>query len=211
MDYTNYTDLDLLEVAKTHNQKAMLALWERYRAFTDKAFYKGRELYESTNTLYEDWVQDAFIAFAHSIDRADLDKMRANGTKSFSTVYYFDLLKMWEKLRNKTEKLGYVACESELVREDEEEDKNSKWENALSVDGDAEIARSQAEIIIDKYLEEEQDPLYVKITNLLLAGYNPGNIVTIMEGEYTYHYMRKMIDTIKDRIKTLALREGYAF
>lgn len=204
-------DKDLLTRSKAGDSSALVELWEKYRNFTMKQYHKHRELFESSNESFEDYMQDAYVAFRTAVENFSLEKIDSNGG-AFSTYYYFFLLKLKNTQEDQLSRYGNMLYESDFQREEEDLKTDcypNSWNKALSGDFSKEYGNHIAVEVFEEYFRTEEDNLKKSIVTFLLQGKNPGNIVRILNNEYSYSKVRSIIDSCFETIKLIAEKKAW--
>ena len=205
-------DRELIALSKLGDMKAQLELWEKWEPFTKKHFFQAREAFVNSGVTLEDYMQDAYIAFVTAIQKYDLVKAEAKGSVNFSTYYYWYLMKLKNAADDYLNKWGSTKLWSDYLSDDQDPQVfhddaiNNEWNRATMKDIKDDFKKAQAVEILNTYFEEEDNPLFKQIVHFLLMGKNPGNIVHLLDDQYTYGAVRKMIDEIYVKIRTIANR-----
>lgn len=206
---TKRSDFELIKLSKQGDSKAQMELWNKWKSFTSRQFKKASETYSATQYSYEDYMQDAFVAFLTAIDRYDINKAEAAGSSNFSTFYYFYLMKLKNAQDDQLNKFGVMLYQSDFeVNSSDENIKNDStntpWVRAISRDIGDDFIKDEVVQIFEKYFEEEQSPLLKKIVQMRLQGMNAGKIQHAFKDTISYNRIRKLIDEAYAKIRMIA-------
>lgn len=207
-------DWDLIALSKQGNVAAQLELWKKWEPFTQKHFYMSQELFENTGVFIEDYMQSAFVSFMNAVQHYDLEKAKAKGSKNFSTVYYWFLLKLKNEALTQVDRYGTVIMNSSFTPYDEEDTTktdavDNSWNRAITKDIKDEFKKKQAIEVIDTYLEEENNPIYRKVIHFLLMGKGLKTIEHLLDDEYSYKDVKTMVSEIHKKVQNIAQRVAF--
>lgn len=208
-------DLELISLSKEKDVKAQVELWKKWETFTRKQYMKSKEVFDKEGLTIDDYMQEAYFMFLSAVDGFDISKAKERGISSFSTYYYFYLLKLKTDTERKLSKLGPIATQSEFVCEDKdstlysEDAYCSAWNRAVSCDISDDFRREQAREIIDAYLSEEEDEVSKIIIQLLLEENTMASILRALNGEYSRVRLKRKVDNIYKKIRKIADRIAF--
>ena len=208
------TDLELLLSAKSDiesiSSEASYTLWQRYQFFIKKKYFQWLSTFTRENVEFDDFMQEAYISFIHAIDLCDIDRMKEKNVTSFSTVLYFQLMKIKNKYDVHYNKYGHVYTYSEISSDVESggpEDQFSgintvagQWISATMVDSETEIKKHMYQNLIEEF-KSSLDDIDEKICQLLIERKKLSNIVELLAPKFTESEVRKKINTIKSNLK----------
>lgn len=202
-------DLELIRLSKEGDTEAQLELWRKWEPFTGKRFFQSRELFLRTGVTYEDYMQNAYIAFLTAIDRFDLSRTEVS---NFSTVYYFQLMKLKNASEGYEYKYGEVAFESDIHCQNtyenphKEDSVNDGWNRALARDITTDFRQAQALEVIETFYEEEESPLVKNVLTLMLQGKRTKAITELLGEEFDTKTVGKIVWNIKKRLRSIGER-----
>lgn len=206
---TKRSDFELIRLCKQGDSNAQMELWNKWKNFTSRQYGKSSETYQASQYSYEDYMQDAFVAFLTAVDRYDIDKAEAAGSSNFSTFYYFYLMKLKNAQDDQLNKYGTMLYQSDFEVTNSEESikndsRNTPWVRAISRDIEDDYIRDEAVQVFEKYFEEEQSPLLKKIVLMRLQGMNAGKIQHALGDTISYGRIRKLLDEAYAKIRMIA-------
>lgn len=209
-------DKELIALSKLGDTKAQKELWDKWNPFTQKQYFMSREAFTNAGMTFEDYMQEAYLAFVTAIDKYDLKKAIDKGCVNFSTYYYWYLVKLrngtlgylekWGDMKYSSDYESNVSLRSDASKADA---KDNEWNRATLRNISDDFKQDECAKIIDVYFEEEESSLFKNIVSFLLMGYNAGEIVHLLDDEYSYGKVRKMIDEIFAKIRNIAIRYEY--
>lgn len=201
-------DIEMILAAKSSDEKAAsdarLALWNKYQYFIQKKYYQWINTFSREHIEFEDFMQEAFIAFMHALELCDVDRMKEKNVKNFSTVLYFQLIKIKNNYDVHYEKYGYVYTYSEISVNTESSIEDqfagvntlaNQWVKATSIEAEDEQCRYMYETLISDY-ESSLNGVDQKIWHLLLEKNKMSNIISSIS-DLTESVVRKKVSDIK--------------
>lgn len=200
-------DLELIRLSKSGDMKAQYELWKKWEPFTAKRFYQDAELFTRTGVAFEDFMQNAYLAFVMAVEKFNLEKAEESGTTNFSTFYYWYL----KKLKNASEgyeyRYGEVAYASEFKREDYKEDSNpNEWNRSTTGEIETDFKQAQAVEVIETFFEEEESSVLKNILTLMLQGLRTKAISDLLGDEFDIKAVAKMVWQVKKKLRVIGER-----
>ena len=204
-------DLELIRLSKSGDMKAQYELWKKWEPFTAKRFYQDAELFTRTGVAFEDFMQNAYLAFVMAVEKFDLEKAETTGTTNFSTFYYWYL----KKLKNASEgyeyRYGDVALESEVhyqggKQPHKEDAVVDPWNKAIARDITTDFKQIQAVEVIETFFEEEESSVLKNILTLMLQGLRTKAISDLLGDEFDIKAVAKMVWQVKKKLRVIGER-----
>ena len=202
-------DLELIALSKAGDLEAQFELWKKWESFTGKQFFKSKELFDSVGVSYEEYMQEAYLIFVQAVAKYNFEKAKTAGSSKFSTCYYWYIRKYKGNLAWSHKVWGNIKMASEYTEDPfygqpHKDDTYNEWNVAIQKDIKDDFKKAQAAEILEIYFQEEENPLYRKITHFLLMGETPTQIAHTLDDEYPVRKIRSMIAEIYGKIKTIA-------
>lgn len=202
-------DLELIRLSKEGDMKAQYELWKKWEPFTSKRYFQSLELYQRVRMSYEDFMQEAYLAFISAIDHFTFDK--ATGT-NFSTVYYWYLVKVRNTSERYERRYGNIALETDIRSQDnrgdsyKEDSMNDRWNKATLKDITADFKQAQAVEVIEIFFEEEENPILKNVLTLMLQGNKTKAILEFLGEGTDLKAVKGFIREIKRKLKAIGER-----
>lgn len=222
MEKERLSDIELLEAAKSIDpvvsSNAQLALWERYEFFIKKKYYQWINTFQKERVDFDDYMQEAYLAMVHAIELADIDRMKQKGASNFSTVFYFQLMKIKNRYDIHYEKYGEVLTCSDMSFDEDDTIENrfhgsnsvaSKWVSALTIDCDQERLNAMSERLVREYTQS-LDAVNQKICQLLIEREKVSTIVDKLRSIMSEDQIKQKIKEVKLGLKTYVEENAYA-
>ena len=215
------TDLELVVLSKSDDEKvsadARYALWDRYQFFIKKKYFQWLATFSRNNVEFEDYLQDAYIAFVHALDLCDVERMKEHNASNFSTVLYFQLMKIKNRHDIDFQRYGHIYNYSELASDVDCIDPEEKfsgsntlagqWIAATTIDNEVEIKKYMYETLVEEYCKT-LDKIDRKIYQLLIERQKFASIVQVLP-EFTEVEIRKKISTIRSGLRNYIEANSY--
>lgn len=215
------SDIDLVVLSKSDNEsaasEARLTLWQKYEFFIKKKYFQWKPTFIRENVEFEDFMQEAFIAFMHALELCDVDRMIEKKVNNFSTVLFFQLMKLKNKYDMHYNKYGHVYTYSELSDDLEAnslEDKFSgantlagQWINATTVQAESEQKKFMLENLIDEY-ESSLEGVDKKICQLILERKKLPSIISSF-ADFSEQVIRDKVSSIKSSLRSYIEENAY--
>lgn len=202
-------DLELIKLSKEGDMEAQYELWKKWEPFTAKRFYQDKELFLRTGVTFEDFMQNAYLAFVSAVDKFNLEKTEVS---NFSTFYYWYL----KKLKNASEgyeyKYGEVAYESDIHTRGTYDNPHKEdavcdsWNKAIARDITTDFKQVQAVEVIETFYEEEENPVVRNVLTLMLQGKRAKAITDLLGEEFDIKAVGKMVWEIKKKLRVIGER-----
>lgn len=215
------SDLELIVLAKSSNvevaSQAQLTLWNRYQFFIQKKYYQWISTFSKEHLEFDDFMQEAYIAMIHAIELCDVDRLKAKNVKNFSTVLYFQLIKIKNRYDVHYEKYGNVVVYSQMIDDNCEtpEDRFSgfnsisgQWITATSIESESEIKKYMYEKLVNDY-KHSLDDIDKKICQLLIERNKVPKIAKILSSECDEVTVKKRVLKIKSGLKNFVEENAY--
>lgn len=216
------SDLELIALAKSSDEKTALeaqySLWNKYQFFIKKKYFQWLNTFSREHIEFEEFVQEAYIAFAHALELCDLDRMKEKNVNNFSTVLYFQLMKLKNKYDTHYVQYGHVYSYSELASEADSinpEEKYSgtntisgQWIAATSIDPEIEQRKYMCENLIKEY-QLSLNTIDKKICQLLIERKKISNIIEMLSSQLSESEVRSKVNKIKSGLKNYVEMNAY--
>ena len=193
-------------------------MWNRYQYFIKKKYFQWLPTFTRENVEFDDFMQDAFIAFLHALEVCDVDRMKERNVSNFSTVLYFQLMKIKNRHDVNYRKYGPVYVYSELVDSVEgmgPEDKfnglntvAAQWVAATTVDSETECKKYMYQNLVNEYMASLSQ-VDEKICQLLIERKKISNIIEILSPDYSESEVRNRVSQIKAGLKSFVEMNSY--
>lgn len=213
-------DIEMILAAKSSDEKtasdARLALWNKYQFFIQKKYYQWLNTFSREHVDFEDFMQESFIAFMHALELCDINRMQEKNVKAFSTVLYFQLLKIKNRYDIHYEQYGPIYSYSEIAAEVESslEDQFSgsntlagQWINATTVDSEDEQRQHMYENLISEY-EMSLDDTDRRIWQLMVEKNRVSSIIAKVS-DLTESVVRRKVSDIKRGFRSYIEANAY--
>ena len=208
------SDLDLIVLSKSSDEKVSLearyALWNRYQFFIKKKYFQWLSTFSREHVEFDDFVQESYIAFAKALGLCDVDRMKEKNVNNFSTVLYFQLLKLKNKYDTEYVKYGHVYSYSELASDVDSIDPEEKfagsntlagqWISATLINPDIEQKKYMYENLIREYQASLND-IDEKICQLLIEKKKISNIINAFSSQFSESEVKSKINKIRSGLK----------
>jgi hypothetical protein len=125
------SDLQLIKESKDGNSKSKLVLWNQYQGLIHKFYNKYYSLFMISEETKEDFIQDSWIAFEETLNRINIERMIEKNCFSFSTVFFYSLLKIKNVSEEQLRKFGQPVNTSQFS-EMEEHNFSSEYTSFVS-------------------------------------------------------------------------------
>lgn len=219
----NLSDVDLLKMAKSSNEvqvsQARMLLWEKYSYFIQKKYYQWINTFTREKVEFEDYMQEAFLAMIHAIDLCDLQRMEEKNVRNFSTILYFQLIKIKNSYDVHYKKYGSVITYSEINSNEngkpiEEQSTGinsiaSQWTNATSVDFDSQQKLYLYETLIEQF-ESSLNGIDKIIYQLILNKKKMPSIIEFLSSYCDEKVVKQRVRKIKINLKRFVEENAYA-
>jgi len=216
------SDIDLLRCAKSSDlavsSKAHLDLWQRYTWFIRKKYYQWINTFTRERVDFDDYLQEAYIAMANAIRLCDIDRMIEKKSNSFSTVLYFQLMKIKNRYDDHYNKYGQMlmasdlsVCEESDCIEDRYHGLNSlasKWVSATTIDDEQEKLNVMSQHLVEEY-NETLDPMRQKICQLLIEREKISSIIKKINAIYPDVNVHEKIKEVRLGLKSFVEENAY--
>jgi len=217
----NKNDIDLVITSKSDDDKvssdARMTLWNKYQFFIQKKYFQWLNTFSREHVEFEDFIQEAYIAFSHALDLCDVDRMREKNVNNFSTVLYFQLIKIKNKYDMHYEKYGHVYTYSEIGSDIESSPENQfsgsntlagQWIAATTIDAETEQRRHMYESLLSEY-ESSLGSIERKIFHLILEKKKVSNIISSFSSDLTEQVIKKKISDIRLGFRSFVEQNAY--
>ena len=216
------SDLELVVSSKSDDEKisseAKFALWNRYQYFIKKKYFQWLTTFTREDVEFDDFMQEAFIAFLHAIELCDVERMKEKNVSNFSTVLYFQLMKLKNKYDTQFHKYGHVYSYSEIsggVESLDPEDRfrgmntiAGQWISATMVDSDYEQKKYMYQNLVQEYMSS-LDTIDEKICQLLIERKKISNIIEVLSPDFSESEIRSKVVKIKSDLKSFIEMNSY--
>lgn len=220
---TNLSDIDILKLAKSSNElhvsQARMLLWEKYAYFIQKKYYQWINTFKREKVEFEDFMQEAFLAMVHAIELCDLERMVEKNVKNFSTILYFQLIKIKNNYDVHYSRYGSIITYSDMNNVDDndkpiEEKFNgvnsiaSQWVSATSIDFETQQKQYLYQELIERF-KSSLSEIDEMICQLLLEKKKISNIIEILSPNYDEKTVKKKVIKIKTDLKKFVEENAY--
>lgn len=220
----NVSDIDLLKIAKSSSElqvsQARMLLWEKYSYFIQKKYFQWINTFKREKVEFEDYMQEAFLAMVHAIDLCDLERMEEKNVKNFSTILYFQLIKIKNSYDIHYKKYGSIINYSEINTNSDndkpiEEQFNginsvaSQWISATSIDFDTQQKIYIYETLIQQF-KNSLDEIDKIIYQLMIEKKKMTNIIELLSSRCDEKIIKQRIRKIKINLKRFVEENAYA-
>lgn len=216
------SDLELIVLAKSSDNeissKAIVTLWNRYQYFIQKKYFQWKNTFYREKVDFEDFMQEAYLAMFHAIELCDINRLKEKNVNNFSTVFYFQLIKIKNKYDVHYEKYGDVITYSSMISSDNNESPEERfsgsntisgqWIAATSVDSELEVKKYMYEQLLNEY-KSTLDSIDSIIYQLMLERNKISNIARMFAPDLDEGSIRKRVVKIKSDIKALIEKQAY--
>jgi len=208
------SDLDLIVLSKSSDEKISLearyALWNRYQFFIKKKYFQWLSTFSREHVEFDDFVQESYIAFAKALELCDVDRMKEKNVNNFSTVLYFQLLKLKNKYDVHYNNYGHIYSYSELSSEIDENNPEEKfagsntiagqWIAATLVNPEVEQKKYMYENLMNEY-QSSLDEIDNKIYELIIERKKVPSIIEMFSSQFSESEIKSKIHKIKTGLK----------
>ena len=214
------SDMDLIREIKKGNISAKEALWNRYYQFTCGHYHRDTSgIYKMCEVEFEDYLQEAYLAFENTLSSFDIEKAEKAGVEKFYTYYYYKLLKLRQTFSRYYDKYGHIyhpseihnACRAVYSRDEVEDNLDDPWNEATSRSVERDIEQESARQVVNAYLREAQ-PLHRAVVELMLEGATERSLAEVLgpEGYDSLAKVRKLLKVIRKELEAVSERVAFA-